>query len=249
MRHEEAEQEATWRNAHDERRNRLEFYAFDASAGLADDAWEVTMRLRREPAPAAPAVEAPREAGAPPPDPWEEAPQAPAAREYEYDPRDGEPSDAPRARADRWEENYGWEEGAAEPWDESEADRWEWADRFLDEAPAAEPARSRRRDPGPSRRQTPRRESEETGPRRGRRRGAGHDDETDVALRPHRGALERLTRLVGATVIFVALVWVGTASALAVMIGDTSITAAALFVGALLVGTMGVGLGVIIRRA
>jgi hypothetical protein len=48
MRREEAEQEAAWRNVNDERSARLEFYAFDASAGLADDAWEVTMRLRRD---------------------------------------------------------------------------------------------------------------------------------------------------------------------------------------------------------
>jgi hypothetical protein len=53
MRREEAEQEAAWRNAHDERRSRLEFYAFDASAGLAESAWEVTMRLRRGPVPPA----------------------------------------------------------------------------------------------------------------------------------------------------------------------------------------------------
>jgi hypothetical protein len=50
MRREEAEAEAAWRNKQDERRGRLEFYAFDPSAGLANDAWEVSMRLRSEPA-------------------------------------------------------------------------------------------------------------------------------------------------------------------------------------------------------
>ena len=49
MRREEAERQAAWRNETDERRSRFEFYAFDPSAGLAEEAWEVSMRLRREP--------------------------------------------------------------------------------------------------------------------------------------------------------------------------------------------------------
>ena len=47
MRQQEAEEEAEQRNASDERRERLVFYAFDESAGLAEDAWSVATRLRR----------------------------------------------------------------------------------------------------------------------------------------------------------------------------------------------------------
>ena len=87
MTFEEAEREAARRNLEDPDRARYEFYAFDESAGLADDAWQVSARLREGPPPTAewpgmgpqtaaagaPAQEAPSRR---PP-----APSAPAARE------------------------------------------------------------------------------------------------------------------------------------------------------------------------
>jgi hypothetical protein len=47
MRQPEAEAEAARRNLEDEKRDRYVFYALDISAGLSDDAWEVSRRLRR----------------------------------------------------------------------------------------------------------------------------------------------------------------------------------------------------------
>jgi hypothetical protein len=46
MRQPEAEAEAARRNLEDEKRHRYVFYALDVSAGLSDDAWEVSRRLR-----------------------------------------------------------------------------------------------------------------------------------------------------------------------------------------------------------
>jgi hypothetical protein len=48
MRQPEAEEEAARRNREDPRRDRFVFYALDESAGIAADAWEVAMRLRRD---------------------------------------------------------------------------------------------------------------------------------------------------------------------------------------------------------
>jgi len=44
----EAEEAAARRNREDSRRDRFVFYALDESAGIAPDAWEVAMRLRRD---------------------------------------------------------------------------------------------------------------------------------------------------------------------------------------------------------
>jgi hypothetical protein len=82
MRQQEAEEEAVLRNASDERRERLVFYALDESAGLAADAWQVATRLRRpeefqwdlsEPAP-------PAATAAPPDDAVPVAAPAPASK-------------------------------------------------------------------------------------------------------------------------------------------------------------------------
>lgn len=51
MLRDEAEREADRRNSEDERRKRLEFYAFDETAGVDDDGWTVAVRLRRTPPP------------------------------------------------------------------------------------------------------------------------------------------------------------------------------------------------------
>ena len=47
----EAEREAERRNHEHPDRARYEFYAFDESAGIAQDAWDVAARLREEPPP------------------------------------------------------------------------------------------------------------------------------------------------------------------------------------------------------
>jgi hypothetical protein len=72
MLRDEAEREAERRNHDDPDRARYEFYAFDESAGLAQDAWDVARRLREEPPQTAewPGVGPQTPAGgAPPPDP------------------------------------------------------------------------------------------------------------------------------------------------------------------------------------
>lgn len=48
MLEQEAEEAAARRNREDPRRDRFVFYALDESAGIASDAWDVAMRLRRE---------------------------------------------------------------------------------------------------------------------------------------------------------------------------------------------------------
>lgn len=68
MQREEAEHEAERRNREDPQRERFEFYAFDQSAGLAPDAWDVAARLHQGPAaPATAAATAALEESAPAP--------------------------------------------------------------------------------------------------------------------------------------------------------------------------------------
>jgi len=90
MTREEAEQEAARRNREDPRARRLEFYAFDESAGVSHDAWEVTMRLRRG---------GPVEVAAPPPrprpGPGRTAPPRPAPPPVEPDPPPAAPEPEP----------------------------------------------------------------------------------------------------------------------------------------------------------
>jgi hypothetical protein len=86
MRRAEAEREADRRNREDPGSARFEFYAYDESAGLADEAWEVGARLRRDPstapatyAAAAGIARAPEPYSEPPPQAWPmEAPPPPA---------------------------------------------------------------------------------------------------------------------------------------------------------------------------
>ena len=81
MLREEAEREAERRNHEEPDRARYEFYAFDESAGMAEDAWDVAARLREGPPPTSewpglgpqtPAGGAPPPAPRRPPEPREE---------------------------------------------------------------------------------------------------------------------------------------------------------------------------------
>jgi hypothetical protein len=180
MRREEAEREAARRNEQDERHGRLEFYAFDPSAGLADDVWEVSMRLRSEPG-------------------WDtEAPAGPdPAIAAPLEPVGAAPLPARPPRSTR------------------------------------RPARLRalRRRPG----RRPR--AEEVGP-----------EADELPVEP-RSILGRAVRVVGGAVIGVALLWVGTTTALVLLVGATSATGLALYGVAILVGLVAIGLGVAIRRS
>ena len=62
------------------------------------------------------------------------------------------------------------------------------------------------------------------------------------------GRLARLTRLVGNAVIAVAILWVGMVSALALLSSTTSTAGLLIYAGAVLVGLVAIGLGVVIRR-
>jgi hypothetical protein len=274
MRREEAEREAAWRNAHDERRTRLEFHAFDVSAGMADDAWDISMRLRRQPAPPPPAS---------PPDPAATALQSAA-------PEPGpEPMLAPEPEATPAPEAA----PAAKPALEPEPPVAPREEPPVPPAPAvgaeSEPAarfdappqprvsrlesvrgrvRTTRERMGSARetlrgaqegmraaqqraRDTQRRMRAAQRPRlarRSRRPDAGNQAAAaDLGLEPPT-RLERLTRLVGTAVIVVAVLWVGMVTALAVLSGATSVVGLLIYVGGVLIGLAGVGLGVLIRR-
>ena len=83
MQREEAEAEAERRNRDDPKAARFEFYALDESAGLADDAWDVGIRLRPGGSTAPATYAAARRRPEPPVESWlanEAVPPAPAGR-------------------------------------------------------------------------------------------------------------------------------------------------------------------------
>lgn len=273
MRREEAEREAAWRNAHDERRTALEFHAFDESAGMAEDAWEVTMRLRQQPAPRAPApapepaVTALREAGPDPGPEPEPAPEPELAPEPEVMP-ESEPAAQPGPALRAGEETppapvIG---GVPEPtgeWDgppqarparlESVRERMRVTrERMGSARENLRGAREGMRAAQQRARETQRRMRAAQRPRRPRR--ARRDQaEAQAAAAEQLGIepptrLERLTRLVGTTVVVVATLWVGMVTALAVLSGTTSAVGLLIYVGGVVIGLAGVGLGVLIRR-
>src|SRR3954454_14074920 len=91
MLREEAEREAERRNLEDPERGRYEFYAFDESAGMPEDAWDVARRLRQGPPPATewPGV-GPQTPAAGAPEPPASAPEPPPKREEPPAERDDE---------------------------------------------------------------------------------------------------------------------------------------------------------------
>lgn len=238
----EAELEAARRNASDKRRTRLEFYAFDPSAGLADDAWEVTMRLRRDRSVDEVVVAATPETVPPPTEP-EYHPPTPEITDSSVEPS-YEPAPAiterhetapPRPVDDRFEPDPPPPPGP-EP------------DLLVE--PASEPATA----PAPRRERRPRR----TGrvrpdvariggvvrDRRDRRRR----QREELGLEPPT-FLERLSVVVGTALITVAVLWIGLVVAIVVMLGSTSSTGLALTAAGMVVGFLAAGLGVLIRRA
>src|SRR5437764_10165421 len=82
MQRADAQREADRRNRDDPEAGRYEFYAYDESAGLADDAWEVGARLRHDPSPPPPSegvAAVPELYADPPPESWLEDEPAPPA--------------------------------------------------------------------------------------------------------------------------------------------------------------------------
>jgi hypothetical protein len=77
MLRDEAEREAERRNHEEPDRARYEFYAFDESAGMAEDAWDVAARLREGPPPTAewPGLGPQTPAGGAPPPPQRRPPE------------------------------------------------------------------------------------------------------------------------------------------------------------------------------
>jgi hypothetical protein len=275
MRREEAEREAAWHNAHDERRKSLEFYAFDASVGLAEDAWDVTMRLR--PAPRAPApvaspapvappehVAAPEPVAAPPlpqgrPDPW---PPPAIAPEATPDLAGGAETVPPAPPAGAAPEAPAPVEAAPQVRRQrlenlrrrvrTTRERMGTAREGMRGArQGMRAAQERARDAQRRMRAAQRRMRAAQRP--ALRRGRGSDDVghgTGVAglgLEPV-SRLERLTRLVGTAVIAVGTLWVGMVTALAVLSSATSTLGLLIYAGAVLIGLAAIGLGVVIRR-
>jgi hypothetical protein len=241
MEREEAELEAARRNASDERRSRLEFYAFDPSAGLAGDAWEVTMRLRREGSEER-VVAAPLAAEEPPP--GIELDDRPPAQDFVDVPTEPayEPAPAPT-------ESY--EVGPAPPVDD-------WFEP--DPAPQPTPAPLPEPEPGPvavpTRGRRERRRRAEARPRRVARVGAAlrerqqrrRREREELGIEPPT-VLERMSRVVGTALITVAVLWIGLLVAIVVMLGSTSSTGLALSAAGVVAGIVAAGLGVLIRRA
>jgi hypothetical protein len=102
MRREEAEREAAARNREDPAAARVEFYALDESAGLSEEAWAVSTRLRPGGS-TAPATYAGTRASAPPPAAPPPAPPAPAEETWPEPPpapaaSDGHLEDEPEGR-------------------------------------------------------------------------------------------------------------------------------------------------------
>lgn len=225
MRREEAEQEAAWRNANDERRTRLEFYAFDASAGLSDDAWEITMRLRRDrPAPQPPTSAAPDATASPAPSPVVDEPYRRPAR------RPPEPRRAAPRRRER------------EP-------------RRRPPTPEPAEAETRRHPSDTELRRERRRAAERPRPRRAERTERAERRRTERAERraharaePREPILVRLSRLVGGTVIAVALMWVALITALAVLVRLNSPTGLGIYAAAVVVGLIAIWFGFAVRR-
>src|SRR5215208_3037321 len=259
MRREEAEQEAAWRNTHDERRTRLEFYAFDASGGLAQDAWDVTMRLRAQPVRAAAPPPEPEPAPAPVPAP--ESPPAPSP----------EPAVTPEAEPDV----AGLEDPPAQPPTAADAvpeptapvdpspelgrqrlenvrrrmrttrERMGTARAGMRSAQQGMRAAQERVRDAQRRMRAAQRPRVRWGPRRD---AVGHEPGAHgLGLEPPT-RLGRLARLVGTAVIAVAVLWVGMVTALAVLSSTTSPVGLLIYAGAVLIGLAAIGLGVVIRR-
>jgi len=248
MQREEAELEAARRNASDERRSRLEFYAFDPSAGLAGDAWEVTMRLRRdrweEDAVAAaaevavPVIEPHDPAPAPefvdtPPEPDHE-PALAATESYEI---------APEPAVDDWFEPEPSPVSAPTPEPLPEAE----AETETETEPVAAPAR-RRRGRRPRAGGRGRRGVDRAGAALRERRDRRRREREELGLEPPT-VLERMSLVVGTALITVAVVWIGLIVAIVVLLGSTSLTGLVLSAGGIVVGVLAAGLGVLIRRA
>jgi hypothetical protein len=242
MEREEAELEAARRNASDERRSRLEFYAFDPSAGLANDAWEVTMRLRRDRSGEG-AVAAPPAPEAGPaaiePDDYAPAAQLDVYPEPSYVP---EPPDTERHEAAPSRPVDDWFEPGPTPAPEPPAPE------LLPE-PELEPEPApRRRERRPRRIGRVRRGAARVGARLRERRDRRRRAREELGLAPPT-VLERLSSVVGTALITVAVMWIGLIVAIAVLLGSTSLTGLGLSVGGVAVGVLAAGLGVLIRRA
>jgi hypothetical protein len=169
MQRADAEGEAERRNRDDPDARRYEFYAYDESAGLAPDAWEVGARLRRDSS-----IPSPRP---PPPPP---------------------PSEGVAAVPELY----------AEPPPES----------WLEQSPAPPAPATRRR----------------------ARRGVPTAD-------PDRAGV--FVRSLGAAVIAMGMLWMGTVVALAVLLKPDDATGVGLYLGAAVLGLLAIALGAAIRRS
>jgi hypothetical protein len=242
MNREEADQEAAWRNENDERRARLEFYAFDQSAGMSEDAWEVTIRLRRGPPPdpsgaARPAgIAAPAPATAPSPAaPAAPAPPAPAAPPPSAPAAAAPPPAAPAAPAQPAAPAPRPPAPAAEP-----QPVYAESAMHVPAAPAAEPA--------------PYGDDQDVWP-----------DEEYPAYRDLRGPKRRfwqrrtpeerevrpgfLVRSIGSLVILVAVLWIIALTVLMVVLKANETSTLIIYLGLVVVGIGAVMLGVAIRRS
>ena len=219
MLREEAEREAERRNLEDPERVRYEFYAFDESAGMAQDAWDIGRRLRRGRPPSAertalrPQTPA---AGAPPPEPAPKPKEPPEPEPEEpEEPPEPEPEE-PDEPAHRAGQSPGEPIVVGGP-TLAETDPFSGPDPFAEPLPYEEP--------GPP-------EWAEEEPERERR---------------SRGTV--FVQVFGAIVIVVAMLWMALIVYLAVVLKPNSTTSLGVFVGGVVLGLLAILIGVTIRRS
>jgi len=243
VRYDEAQQEAARLNREDPRARRLEFYAFDESAGMSGDAWEITMRLRRQgaaaeaqTAPVAPEPPAQPEVGdlrPAAPAALDPAPAAPAAMPAPPEPPAVPAPDVPRRRRRS-------EPGRLPP-AEPESAHAATATQPFDQLEATQP-HAAVSTPPPDAPVEPWPAADETAVEQ-EPDWTEHGEDPGATPRPG-----RFVRVVGWAVILVAVLWIAMITALAILLRADSGTAILIYIGCAIAGVLGIGVGILIRR-
>ena len=223
MLREEAEREADRRNREDPDRERFEFYAFDESAGLSAEAWDVAARLRQGPRTDRPATAAALLHPDPPPaeaTAYEET--APAGPPHEAPHHEAPHHEAPHHEAPSYEAPHHEAPHQAAAFEEAAYEEALRPETPYEEVSYAEHVEAVR--------------APEPAPGRGERKA--DEDRPGVFV-----------RTVGAVVIVVGLLWMALVVALAVLLEPDDATTFAVYLGGAVLGLLAIALGVAIRRS
>jgi len=248
MLREEAEREADRRNREDPDRERFEFYAFDESAGLSAEAWDVAARLRQGPRTDRPATAAALLHPDPPPaeaTAYEET--APAGPPHEAPHHEAPHHEAPHHEAPPYEAPHHEVPHDEAPHHEAPSHEAPHHEAPHHEAPHQAAAFEEAAYEEALRPETPYEEvsyaehveavrAPEPAPARGERKA--DEDRPGVFV-----------RTVGAVVIVVGLLWMALVVALAVLLEPDDATTFAVYLGGAVLGLLAIALGVAIRRS